>query len=436
MKTSLSQSYLSITSLGLFIFCLFFFSTNSFALSTANTTIQQDSITFQQYSGKVVDVHSNNKLVFASLLISGTNVSTITNSDGEFLLKVPSKLHNAKVLVSFLGYHSREIALSSLKKTKSTITLAPAITKLSEVVFTLSKDAKSLVRKTFKKKGENTLDKHLLMTAFYRETIKKRKKNVSLAEAIVHIYKQPYTSLRKDDVKLYKSRKSTDYTRLDTIAVKLQGGPYNALYVDLMKYPEYLFTDNSFDYYSYSFAPSVSINDKPVYVVKFKQHSYIEEPLYFGTLYIDAESLALTSAIFNLNVENKERASKLFVKKKPKDIVVTPLNIAYRVDYREKNGKWYYGYSNAQLSFKINKKRKLFNSIYSLTSEMAVTDWKLNSQKEVLKYKLRMSKSIIISDEASGFSDPKFWGAYNVIEPERSIESAIAKIKKQLKKIK
>ena len=435
MKISISESHLRKTIKWLFIFGFLIISTVSYAKVQSFEQIQQDSITFQQYRGKVVDVNLNKKLVFASLLISGTNVSTITNSDGEFLLKVPSTLKNTKVVVSFLGYHSREIALSSLKNTKNTIALAPATTKLSEVIFTLPKDAKSLVRKTFKKKGENTLDKHLLMTAFYRETIKKRNKNVSLAEAIVYIYKQPYTSLRKDDIKLYKSRKNTDYSRLDTIAVKLQGGPYNALYVDLMKYPEYLFTDNAFDYYTYSFAQSVSINDKPVYVVKFKQHSYIEEPLYYGTLYIDAESFALTSAIFNLNVENKERASKLFVKKKPKDIVVTPLNISYRVDYREKNGKWYYGYSNAQLSFKINKKRKLFNSIYSLTSEMAVTDWKYNPQKEVLKNKSRMSKSIIISDEASGFSDPAFWGAYNVIEPEKSIESAINKIKKQLQKI-
>ena len=41
-----------------------------------------------------------------------------------------------------------------------------------------------------------------------------------------------------------------------------------------------------------------------------------------------------------------------------------------------------------------------------------------------------------MSDEASGFSDPEFWGEYNVIEPEKPIESAIKKIQKQLEKIK
>jgi hypothetical protein len=35
---------------------------------------------------------------------------------------------------------------------------------------------------------------------------------------------------------------------------------------------------------------------------------------------------------------------------------------------------------------------------------------------------------------ASGFSDPDFWGEFNVIEPEKSIETAIKKIQKQLEK--
>ena len=61
----------------------------------------------------------------------------------------------------------------------------------------------------------------------------------------------------------------------------------------------------------------------------------------------------------------------------------------------------------------------------------------LNSFKEFLnkkKSKERMKSSIILSDEAVGFADPNFWGEYNIIEPEKSIESAIRKIQRQLKK--
>jgi hypothetical protein len=34
----------------------------------------------------------------------------------------------------------------------------------------------------------------------------------------------------------------------------------------------------------------------------------------------------------------------------------------------------------------------------------------------------------------SGFADPNFWGEFNLIEPEKPIETAIRKIQKQLEK--
>lgn len=389
---------------------------------------------YLEYSGKVVDFETGSPLIFASLEISNTNISTITNNDGEFSLKVPTNFQNSSVIISFLGYKQKTLELSSLNKTKNKISLVAQITNLPETTVKVYKDPKELVQQTLKRKGVNNSNQTAIMTGFYRETIKKRRKNVSLAEAIVTVYKQSYTSLRKDNIQLYKARKSTDYSKLDTVALKLQGGPFNALYVDLMKYPEYLFTNEMWSYYNFTYAPSTTINGKVAYVVSFIQKASVVEPLYYGKLFIDAETLALSSAIYNLNVENKELASSLFVKKKPRDVNVYPTKATYRVDYREKNGKWYYSYSNVQISFKINRKRKLFNSIFSLSSEMAITDWKINDTKENLKAKDRIRPSIIIADETSGFSDPEFWGAYNVIEPEKSIESAINKIKRQLKK--
>jgi hypothetical protein len=39
---------------------------------------------------------------------------------------------------------------------------------------------------------------------------------------------------------------------------------------------------------------------------------------------------------------------------------------------------------------------------------------------------------VILNDKLSGFQDPEFWGDYNVIEPDKPIENAIKKIKRQL----
>lgn len=397
---------------------------------------QEKTESYKQYKGEVIDESSKKPLVFATLSVEGTNISTITNTEGSFLLKIPENITDGTVVVSFLGYKSKNILLSQLKSNNNKISLIISVTELSEVNINAPKDAAALVRETLARKGDNYFDDPTLMTAFYRETIKKRRKNVSLSEAVVNIYKTPYSSMRKDAVELYKARKSTDYSRLDTVALKLQGGPFNTLYVDIIKYPEYIFAEGAITDYKFTFSRSTRINDKLIYVIKFDQLETISDPLYKGELFIDVENRTLTSAIYTLNITDREKAARLFVRRKPAKVDVWPTEVAYRVDYREKDGKWYYGYSNVLLEFKVDWEDKLFNSVYSMTAEMAVTDWEKNISGQLPKNKERLKKSIILSDEAIGFSDPDFWGEYNIIEPEKSIETAIKKIQRQLRRSK
>ncbi|WP_456422488.1 carboxypeptidase-like regulatory domain-containing protein [Lutibacter sp.] len=425
---TLSQNILATTLL-LLLFG-FGFQNESFA----STKVIKDTLSFKKYKGKVVDSKTKKALVFATLTVNGTNISTVTNTQGEFLLKVPKEHINSDVTISFLGYTSKVINLSDFK-TKTTIKLETYIEELSEIKIVV-KDAQSLILEVLKRKKLNYFDKLTTMTAFYRETIKKRRSYVSLSEAVVEINKQPYTNSKKDVLKLYKSRKSTDYSRLDTIAFKLKGGPYNSIYIDVMKNPDLFFSENMLAFYDFSFDKSTKIDNRPIYVINFKQKEYVKTPLFYGKLYIDAQSLALTNAKFKLNLDNKEKASRIFIVKKPRGAKVYPVEATYQIDYREKNGKWYYGYSRIQLGFKINWDKRLFNTIYYTTMEMAITDWKSNITKKLIKPKNRLKSSIIMSDKSSGFSDPNFWGKYNVIEPEKPIESAIRKIKKQLRKLK
>ena len=398
--------------------------------------MQEQEISFNLYQGRIIDSETNNPLVFATLSIENTNISTVSNTEGYFSLKVPKDMSEGQVSVSFLGYETRTIPLTQLKENKNEIALVVSFTELSEVSLAVPKDAKALVKETLLRRGDNYFDDPTLMTAFYRETIKKRRKNVSLSEAVVNIYKSPYNSDRRDALQLYKARKSTDYDKLDTLAIKLQGGPFNTLFVDMIKYPQYIFTEETFDDYNFSFENSTKVNDKLIFVINFKQKESILDPLYQGKLYIDADKKILTSAIYSLNITDRDKAAKMFVRKKPAHANVWPTDIAYRVDYREKNGKWYYGYSNVLLEFKINWDDRLFNSVYSMTCEMAITDWEKNTTGESPKFKDRIKSSIILEDEAIGFSDPDFWGEYNIIEPEKSIESAIKKIQRQLRRSK
>lgn len=394
----------------------------------------QDNTNYNEYKGYILDNENNRPLVSASITVNETNISTVTNDEGKFSLKVPKDMADGKITASYLGYRDKVIMLSKFNGKELKIKLDISVTELSEVNID-PKDPNALIREVIKRKGSNYLNENSIMTAFYRETIKKRRSYVSLSEAVVDVYKNPYESTKTDIIKLFKARKSADYKKLDTLTLKLQGGPTSTLYIDVMKNPEILFTENMTDTYIFSFDKSTKIHDQYIYVLDFKQRPYIKEPLYYGKLYIDAETLAMTKAVFSLNMENKEEVSKMFVRKKPKKAKVYPTQASYTIDYRQKDGKWYYGYGKIDLVVKINWKKKLFNSVYKLNVEMAVTDWKKNINNETVKPRDQLKSSVVISDEASGFSDPVFWGEYNVIEPEKSIESAIKKIKRQLRKL-
>jgi len=389
---------------------------------------------FTEYKGKVIDGRSNKSLEAVSLNINETNISTITNSEGEFTLKVANEYLDSKMIISLLGYNTYVMPLSELSDINGTIKLYAAVTELSAVSISAFKDAESLIIKVFSDKNKNLEEESVFMTAFYRETIKRRNRNVSLTEAIVNILKEPTFSEQRDAIQLGKARKSTDYKRLDTVSVKLQGGPFSTVYLDIMKYPEYIFTDESIKSYNFSFDRPSTINSRTVYVVNFSPKDNALKISYNGKLFIDVESLALVSANYALDLSNKKRTKNLLVKKKPRDIEVYPLDANYKVVYKAKGDKWYYSYSNLSLKFKINKKGQLFNKVYTLASEMAVTDWEVNTMGKRIKSKDKLRPSVIITDAISGFSDPDFWGKYNLIEPDKSIESAINKIRKNIEK--
>ncbi len=389
---------------------------------------------FRSFKGTVVDSKTKKPLVFASISVDGTNISTVTNQDGGFIIKVPADQLDNDITIAYLGYYNKVISFDDLKNKKNIIKLDESVVKLPEVNL-MVKDPDEIIRKLIANRKRNYLSDPSIMTAFYRETIKKgRKRYASLSEAVVEIYKTPYSSIGNDYVKIYKARKSSDYRRLDTLLIKLQGGPYNTLNFDLMKNQNIIFSKDVFSIYKFSFDKMLLLDNRPTYVVSFKQYESIEDPLFYGKLYIDVNSFALSKAVLSLNLDNKKIASKYFVRKKPSGAKVEPFQANYYVDYRRKANKWYLNYSRIELAFKIDYDKRWFNSNYYLTVEMAVTDWKYNTERHSLKAKERLRSNVVLNDKVSGFSDPEFWGDYNVIEPDKPIENAIKKIRRQLER--
>jgi hypothetical protein len=211
-----------------------------FANAQSNKLLDNTNLNYIEFKGKVINSENNEPLIFANINLLESNISTISNGDGDFAIKIPKSHNSSKVQISFIGFKTRILNLKSLNKKNNTISLDVFITPLSETVLSIPKDVERLVRETLANVERNYIEDHTLMTAFYRETIKKKRRNVSLSEAVVNIYKAPYKTYQKrDGIKILKIRKDTDYSRLDTVAFKLSGGPYNTLFQDIIKYSNY-----------------------------------------------------------------------------------------------------------------------------------------------------------------------------------------------------
>jgi hypothetical protein len=396
------------------------------------TNNQQDVSDFISFSG-IVFGYQNEKLASAILSIEKTNISTVSNKNGEFLIKVPVQYQKNTLSISYLGYATKKIHLKSLETGENKIYLKILPYALPDLEV-ISKNPELIIQNMFNNRTKNYSGTDQIMRGFYRETIKKGQRFVSLSEAVTDVYKSSYSSSKSDMAALVKLRKSTDYTRLDTLVFKLMGGPFNNVFLDAMRYPSIIFTDEPFYSFDFKFVKTEQIDDKYVYLIDFKQRPYISTPLYFGRLYIDVERYALIKAEFELNLENNAQATQLFIRKKPLSARVSTTNTHYTIQYREMNDKWYYSYSKIDLGFKINWKRKLFTTNYTSSIEMAITDWEDAKDRKAFQTKDRIYEMVVIQDRTEGFSDPDFWGHYNVIEPEKPIENAINKIKKQLEK--
>jgi hypothetical protein len=411
----------------------------SFTAQTASAGVflnkkKNDQQNFITIKGKVVDKESGNALVFATVAVKESNVAIVTNIDGEFTLKIGDNVTSKNLEISFLGYKNKTVPISDLKDngSKNIISLETAPIPIKEIIVK-PLDPNAIVEKAIYNISKNYESVPNLMTAFYRETIRKNRTYVSIGEAVVEIFKAPYDNdVRFDGARIYKGRKSSDVQKMDTVLFKLQGGPVSALQLDLAKNSESVLTMESMQYYNYSLSGVIEIDNKPHYVIDFIQKPSVDMPLFMGSLYIEMDSYAITEVEFGFNLSNKDAAASIFIKKKPLGMKVTPEIATYRTKYREQNGKWYFAYSRAEVKFKVNWNKKLFNTYYTTMSEIAVTD---RTDQEVIKFanKDKIKYTDVFTEKVSAFTDAKYWGDYNVIEPDQTIESAIRRLSRKLK---
>ena len=385
----------------------------------------------KEITGRVIDQKTREPLALASVRLSDDQSATVTNKEGRFSIKIPVDNPVQELLISFMGYESARLAIND-QPDPLLISLIPSTTILREVTVSVPQDPGVLVSEMLNNRQNQGSTQKSQVITFFREAVRKKSKNLSLAEAIIEVDKQPNSSDKNDVARLIQFRKSTNYKPNDTLAVKLQGGPYNTLFIDIAKYPDIVFDAQAFQAYRFTHAGFTQIDQKLVHIIHFEQKQNVITPLYRGELYITTQGSHLAKAIFEMNVSNQEAAASLFVRKKPARVKLWPTSVNYQVDYSPQGDSWSYQYSKMEMNFTANWKNRLFNTQYQIWAEMAVTDQKTPSLIHSGDRSELIKPSVVLSESTKGFGRPDFWGEYTVIEPDQSIEQAIERIVRQL----
>lgn len=395
---------------------------------------ENDSSNYTTVTGKIIDQNSKAPVVFASVYKTGTSIGTVTNSDGEFMLKIPGKSAEGTVSISFIGYKNITVSIVGLiNDPKKAIILEPYAVPIDEVVIK-SVDPVQLLRTALDKVKENYPLNPEMQTGFYRETIKQNKNYVSISEAILDIYNSGYREgFNVDKVKIYKGRKSKDVKKMDTVLVKFQGGPRTAMFLDIIKNPSVILDAEMFDYYNYSIAGKATINNRDNYIIEFSEKIVTNFPLYQGKFYIDVEKTAISGVDFRIGDKSLEKATSVLVKKKPMTMKLDVISGNYLVNYREIDNKWVLNYVRSEIAFKAKWDKKFFKSTITTMFEMAITD-RQTENIEKIPTNEAVKFNDVFAEQVDAFEDDDYWGEYNVIKPDESIEVAIKKMYKQLKK--
>ena len=323
--------------------------------------------------GRVTDAKTKKPL--ASVSVMSNRVGTVTNADGEFVLKLSGAPR--EVVFSCLGYQTRRltaVACRSLEQEGNPVRLQASSVMLDEVVVE-GHEARDIVLKAIDRIERNYPNNPNLMRGFYRETVQKRQRFISIAEGVVDIYKTGYQkSDAGDGVKILKGRRLLSQRASDTLAIKLQGGPVLPIILDLVKERDILLNEEELSKYSLRLRTPEMMDGRMQYVVELTPSVTETYALWTGRLYIDRETLAFTKIDLSLDMRNPGKVTEMILRKKPFTLRFTPHELSLTADYTTDGGVTRLNYIRNVIRFRCDWKRRLFKSNFNIVSEMVVTD--------------------------------------------------------------
>lgn len=327
-----------------------------------------------QIKGEVKDKITGEPIVNAHVGLKEAFIGTITNLEGEFVLKIPTELKDDSLQISHVGYRVYSTSVSLVEDEPLSVELEMNALVLNEINIKPLKP-KEIIVAAVKKIPANYSQQEVNMKAFYRETIREGSEMISLAEGVLDIYKPPYGPPVQDQMSLVKGRKAEDREKIKLLQdMTISGG----LQVDFVKNGITFLFEQYFKYFNYELDDIILEGDDQFYVINFTPRKRKKDRAQLkGQIYIDTESMAFRGVEYELIPDAIKRVDKKTAQEranmKRAGVSVETLSSKTYVDYRKKGNVWHLHSAHAIYTVNVEREKENLRGKVTYQSDLVIT---------------------------------------------------------------
>ncbi len=338
----------------LYAFLFFILSTSVFA--------QNPSV----ISGIISNKETGETLPFASITLKNHPIGTISNENGVFNFYIPQSKRNDTIAISFIGFNSYEIAVSSVQD-KLNINLQPSNNLLDEIILSEITPLDYIIR-ALENLSENYPQEPYQSIAYYREKFIENGAIINKEEGVFKTYySNPSDTIKNHhQLLLYKpvenpqqfqfmrewieKREAKEKKKADengetydddeydgTIDMDF-GGPESIIDLDINNEKDNYLNPKYFKKYEYTFGEETILNGEKLVTILFKAKKKIDYMKDFGKILINKETYAIVL------IEQVGKFSIPFIVRPILFTVGLRIGNPYfskTISYQKYKGKWY-----------------------------------------------------------------------------------------------
>ncbi|MET6996967.1 M1 family aminopeptidase [Chitinophaga defluvii] len=386
---------------------------------------------FLALSGKIVNAQTGIPIPYANIQLKSKGTGTISNTAGEFILKIPTQYLPDSVVISCMGYQRSTLPIPAAGFTDQDILLTPAVLELKEVAVKV-RSGWDILKAAMASIPDNYDTAAVRLTAFYREHLWLEDQELNFNESVLEIIKTFYTDeARQDQIRILKGRKKEIKHHWDPQFFGFISNISNTAKSTLgeeplknIKAPRSVFNPENYRYYDCVYQETIREGDRHLLVLEIFPKQKSKKGLLNAQLYIDEASLAIVKFKWDLSpagVKYVNRHGKggfgytIMSKVVKATFDFTQVKVA--IGYKYYQGKWYLHTIQRSFEAALNSpKRGIDHRSWRADMDLVVTDISKDSVQRFTAGNILNSNaamSSVIGNEA----DDSFWENYNILKP-------------------